>query len=106
LGGLPRFRSIWSRYCTGMDAIIFMLDAQNQTQFEQSKWELEQLMSSTRLEGIPLLVLANKMDNDEGNAPTIGMQELAEQLDFVKIGNERAVGCIPISCKEGRNIGE
>lgn len=27
LGGQPRFRSLWERYCRGVQAIVFVVDA-------------------------------------------------------------------------------
>lgn len=62
LGGQPRFRSAWTRYCRGADAILFMVDASNRCKLEEAKQELKQLLASSYLDGMPLLVLGNKAD--------------------------------------------
>ena len=36
VGGQPKFRSMWGRYCRGVNAIIFMVDAADIDQFEKS----------------------------------------------------------------------
>jgi ADP-ribosylation factor-like protein 8 len=34
LGGQPRFRESWEKYCRGADAIIFILDSSDQENIE------------------------------------------------------------------------
>ena len=34
IGGQPRFRSMWERYCRGVNAIIFMVDAADEDKLE------------------------------------------------------------------------
>ncbi|VDN40144.1 unnamed protein product [Gongylonema pulchrum] len=62
IGGQPRFRSMWERYCRGVNAIIFMVDAADEDKLEASKNELSQLLDKPQLDSIPVLVLANKKD--------------------------------------------
>lgn len=89
VGGQPRFRSIWERYCRGVNAIVylhhlcinndfncgldrFVVDAADQGKLEMARNELRNLLEKPMLNGIPILVLGNK--NDLPNALT------AEQL--------------------------
>ena len=37
LGGQPRFRESWEKYCRGADAIIFVLDAVDMSNMELAK---------------------------------------------------------------------
>ncbi|KPM09178.1 ADP-ribosylation factor-like protein 8B-A-like protein [Sarcoptes scabiei] len=62
IGGQPRFRSMWEKYCRGVQAIIYMVDAADHSKIEASKTELHALLSKPQLEGIPVLVLGNKKD--------------------------------------------
>ncbi|CAK5124583.1 unnamed protein product [Meloidogyne enterolobii] len=62
LGGQPRFRSAWTRYCRGSDAILFMVDASERFKLQETRQELNQLLASPVLDGMPLLVLGNKAD--------------------------------------------
>ena len=62
IGGQPRFRSMWERYCRGVNAIVYMVDAADHDKIEASKNELHNLLEKPQLAGIPILVLGNKRD--------------------------------------------
>jgi ADP-ribosylation factor-like protein 8 len=62
IGGQPRFRSMWERYCRGVNSIVFVLDSVDTEKYEAAKTELHHLLSKPQLQGIPLLVLGNKND--------------------------------------------
>eukprot|EP00039_Didymoeca_costata_P018955 m.335686 g.335686 ORF g.335686 m.335686 type:complete len:191 (-) comp17650_c0_seq1:1035-1607(-) len=98
IGGQVRFRSMWERYCSGCNAIVFMVDAADMAKMEQSKQELHKLLSKEALNSIPVLVLGNK--NDLPNA--MGVEQLIEALNLKAIEN-REVCCYSISCKSQVN---
>ena len=58
IGGQPRFRSMWERYCRGVNAIVFMVDAADEEKLEASRNELLQLLEKPQLESIPVLVVS------------------------------------------------
>eukprot|EP00794_Sanderia_malayensis_P005930 gene5930-6616_t len=62
IGGQPRFRSMWERYCRGVNCIVYMVDAADHDKLEQTKSELHSLLEKPQLIGIPVLVLGNKKD--------------------------------------------
>uniref|UniRef100_A0A8C9UF37 ARF like GTPase 8B n=1 Tax=Serinus canaria TaxID=9135 RepID=A0A8C9UF37_SERCA len=62
IGGQPRFRSMWERYCRGVNAIVYMVDAADRDKIEASRNELHNLLDKPQLQGIPVLVLGNKRD--------------------------------------------
>lgn len=62
IGGQPRFRSMWERYCRGVNAIVYMVDAADSEKIEASRNELHNLLDKPQLSGIPVLVLGNKRD--------------------------------------------
>ncbi|CAN6653345.1 ADP-ribosylation factor 1 [Trichomonascus vanleenenianus] len=99
LGGQPRFRSMWERYCKGVNAIVFVLDSADESNFESAKRELHSLTKKETLEEIPLLVLGNK--NDLDNA--LSVDEVIEKMDLNSIKN-RQVSCYSISVKEASNL--
>jgi len=37
LGGQPRFRESWEKYCRGADGILFVVDSSEREMMEQSK---------------------------------------------------------------------
>lgn len=62
LGGQARFRTMWERYCRGVSAVVFVVDAADEEHFEIARVELHEILSRPALAGIPVLVLANKSD--------------------------------------------
>lgn len=53
---------MWERYCRGVQAIVFVIDAADADLLEQARNELQSLLQKPSLQGIPLLVLGNKND--------------------------------------------
>ncbi|KAI1083194.1 P-loop containing nucleoside triphosphate hydrolase protein [Whalleya microplaca] len=99
LGGQPRFRPMWERYCRGVNAIVFIVDIADEELLPMAKEELHSLMSQPTLEGIPLLVLGNKSDLNI----KLSVDELIDALDLKSIGH-REVSCYGISAKEETNL--
>ncbi|XP_074565199.1 ADP-ribosylation factor-like protein 8c [Curcuma longa] len=99
LGGQRRFRTMWERYCRGVSAILYVVDAADRDSIPISKSELHDLLQKPSLSGIPLLVLGNKIDKSEA----VPQRALVDQLSLEDI-KDREVCCYMISCKESVNI--
>eukprot|EP00743_Colponemidia_sp_Colp-15_P000997 GILK01001102.1.p1 GENE.GILK01001102.1~~GILK01001102.1.p1 ORF type:complete len:194 (+),score=23.94 GILK01001102.1:77-658(+) len=99
LGGQPRFRSMWERYCRGVNAMVYVVDSADQDNLDRARAELHDLVSKPTVQGIPLLVLGNK--NDVPGA--LSEEELIDRLKLKQmIGRE--VCCYSISAKNVVNI--
>ncbi|CAM6085672.1 unnamed protein product [Calypogeia fissa] len=101
LGGQPRFRSMWERYCRGVSAIVYVVDAADRDTISISKRELHDLLSKPSLNGIPLLVLGNKIDKPDA----LSKQALVDQMALSSLA-DREVCCYMISCKNSLNIND
>ncbi|TFK28015.1 Arl8a protein [Coprinopsis marcescibilis] len=99
VAGQPKFRSMWERYCNGVDAIVFVVDAVDHDKFNTARFELHQLLAQPALTGVPLLVLGNKNDLD-GHA---SVKELIKSLQLDKM-SDRAVSCYSCSMKSQHNL--
>jgi ADP-ribosylation factor-like protein 8 len=99
LGGQPRFRTMWERYCRGVDAIVFIVDIADMDVLSQAREELHALMEHESLNGIPLLVLGNKTDLPD----TLSVDELIDSMDLKNVSH-REVSCYGISAKEETNL--
>ncbi|CAA3017849.1 ADP-ribosylation factor-like protein 8a isoform X3 [Olea europaea var. sylvestris] len=99
LGGQPRFRSMWERYCRAVSVIVYVVDLADHENISVSQRELHDLLSKPALSGIPLLVLGNKIDKAEA----ISKNGLSHQMDLKSI-TDREVCCFMISCKNSTNI--
>ncbi|KAI9788151.1 MAG: hypothetical protein M1816_007197 [Peltula sp. TS41687] len=99
LGGQPRFRSMWERYCRGVNAIVFIVDAADHDALPVARDELHSLLQKSELEGIPLLVLGNKSDLPN----KLSVDNLIEEMNL-KAVSHREVSCYGISAKEETNL--
>lgn len=100
IGGQQRFRQMWWRYCRGMDAIVYVVDAADHEKVSLATEELHELLGHTHVQStIPVLVLGNK--NDLPGALTA--EELITRMNLSAIEG-REVACYSISCKNNVNI--
>ncbi|KAF2664654.1 ADP-ribosylation factor family protein [Microthyrium microscopicum] len=99
LGGQPRFRPMWERYCKGVNAIVFIVDSADQAALPVAREELHLLLEKPSLDGIPLLVLGNKSDLSHH----LSVDQLIEVLDLKSV-SKREVSCYGISAKEETNL--
>ncbi|GAA6042917.1 hypothetical protein JCM8097_002772 [Rhodosporidiobolus ruineniae] len=99
LAGQPRFRSIWERYCRGVNAIVWVLDSADRETFPTARAELQSLLGKQELAGIPLLVLGNKNDI-KGHAT---VDEMIHALGLRSVVN-REVSVYSISAKSKHNL--
>jgi len=99
MGGQKKFRSMWERYCRGVNCIVFVLDANDQKQLPAAQKELQTLITKPTLSNVPLLVLFNKIDLATAMKPETIVKAL--ELDQIK---GRDVAYFAISCKNITNI--
>ena len=99
IGGQPRFRAMWERYCRGVNAIVFVVDAADASSWGAAKESLRDLMTKPALSGIPLLVLANKNDVAEA----ADERRICAELEL-PLYNDREVACYSISAKRVVNV--
>ncbi|CAG7867333.1 unnamed protein product [Brassica rapa] len=97
--GQSGFRSFWEGFCRDNPAIVYVVDAADVDNLFISKKELHKLLSKTSLNGIPLLVLGNKMDEPGALSKDAFTEEMGLQLL-----SDREVCCFMISCKNYTNI--
>ncbi|KAJ8502910.1 hypothetical protein ONZ45_g11326 [Pleurotus djamor] len=99
VAGQPKFRSMWERYCSGVDAILFVVDSADPEKFNTARFELHQLLAQSTLIGVPLLVLGNKNDL-EGHT---SVKDLIKHMQLDKI-TDRPVSCYSCSMKSQHNL--
>lgn len=99
LGGQPRFRPLWERYCRGVNAIVFVVDISDRELMPVAKEELHTLMGFPALAGIPLLVLGNHASRPD----KLSVDELIDALELRKMAG-REISCYGIDAKEETNL--
>lgn len=99
IGGQPRFRSMWERYCRGVNAIVFVVDAADGAKLDMARNELRNLLEKPQLTGIPVLVLGNKNDLEGA----LSAEQLIDKLGLASVTTQE-VSCYSISAKNQINI--
>lgn len=99
LGGQPGLRSIWEKYYEEAHAVIYVVDANCPSRFEDSKSALEKVLRHQDLQGAPLLILANKQDL----STAVSSEEVARYLDLKKL-DERVYMFEAVSAYDSRGI--
>lgn len=62
LGGHETARRLWEEYFATVDAVVFLVDAMDRSRFPEAKKELDAMLKSDDLAGVPMLILGNKID--------------------------------------------
>eukprot|EP01080_Neovahlkampfia_damariscottae_P012908 gene12908-7420_t len=62
VGGQDRIRQLWGHYYQNTNAVIFVVDSNDNKRIDEACDELHKMMSSDQLREAKLLVLANKQD--------------------------------------------
>lgn len=101
LGGQAGLRSIWEKYYEEAHAVIYVVDANTPSRFEESKSVLEKVLRHQDLQGAPVLILANKQDLPGA----VTAEEVSRYLDLKKL-DERVYMLEAVSGYDGRGIKE
>eukprot|EP01137_Pigoraptor_chileana_P004541 Opistho-2@2681 len=62
LGGQIELHSLWDKYYSEAHGVMYVIDSTDPARFEASRSAFESMVQHPYLEGVPLLILANKQD--------------------------------------------
>lgn len=69
VGGAGDVRLSWSDYLDGTDALVFVIDSANPKRLPEARAEVQKLIASPKLTGVPIVVIANKQDLPTAESP-------------------------------------
>ena len=84
IGGQGTIRVLWRHYYSNANALIYVVDSSDneQKRIELAREELHSMLQSEELQGVPLLVLANKQD-----CGIMSVAEVAEKMGLHTLKN-------------------
>lgn len=94
LGGHRTIRGIWNKYFVDVHGVIFVIDSCDLARFGEVKEVLEEILSSEKISGKPLLILANKQDKE----CALDEIDLIECLDIEMLANRYRCPTLVQSC--------
>lgn len=62
IGGQATLRPYWRNYYEQADAIVYVIDSADKKRIEETGEQLNSLLQEDKLQGIPILIFANKQD--------------------------------------------
>ncbi len=85
VGGQDKIRVLWKHYFMGSDGLIFVIDSNDRSRFAEARKELDWILESDEMAGVPVVVLANKQDLPQAVSPS----EVADSLGLSKVRNRK-----------------
>lgn len=101
VGGQETLRSLWAEYYSQAHGIIFVVDSTDRDRLDECKETLRSIVMDEDVEGVPVLMLANKQDRED----RMEVQDIKEI--FNKIAEHlgaRDSRVLPISALTGEGV--
>lgn len=76
VGGQDKIRPLWRHYFVGCEGLIFVVDSADASRFQEAKGELDWILESDEMDGVPVVIMANKQDLPNAATPS----KIAEKL--------------------------
>ena len=81
VGGEDKIRPLWRHYYQNCTHLILVVDSNDRDRIEEAKYEVSKMLEEDELQGVPLLVFANKQDLPNAMTP----EEVTEKLGLEEI---------------------
>ena len=96
--GQVKFRNLWEPYLTNRDGLVFVLDIADKEQFNAAEILLHKIVNLPQMEGLPLLILFNKIDLVDPD-----IEDLKKEMKLNKLQN-RSIECYLTCGLTGKNV--
>ncbi|XP_068165805.1 ADP-ribosylation factor-like protein 13B isoform X4 [Antennarius striatus] len=89
LGGGKKIRGIWKNYYSESHGVVFVVDSGDVQRIQETRETMAEVLQHPRIAGKPVLVLANKQDQEGALAEA----DIIENLSLEKLVNENKCLC-------------
>ncbi|KAJ1526148.1 hypothetical protein ONE63_009309 [Megalurothrips usitatus] len=93
VGGGEKYRKSWTHFVQDTNLVIFVVDSTDKSRFQLASYELKKILADERLDGVPLIVVANKQDLPGA----VEALELFKTLDLSTICSNHLTTCVPMA---------
>ncbi|KAM9324127.1 ADP-ribosylation factor-like protein 13B [Gastrophryne carolinensis] len=102
LGGGKQIRGIWKNYYAESYGVVFVIDSSDVERMEETRETVAEVLRHPRISGKPVLVLANKQDQEGAMAEA----DIIEYLSLEKMVNEHKCLCQIEPCSAALGYGK
>jgi len=99
IGGQKSIRPYWTNYFENTDCLVYVIDSCDEERIEESGVELNKLLEDEKLEGVPVLIFANKQDVEN----SLQAKTIAESLNL-DVMRDRTWQIQACSAKTGEGV--
>eukprot|EP00438_Fugacium_kawagutii_P005841 Skav231071 [mRNA] locus=scaffold524:235886:236503:+ [translate_table: standard] len=97
VGGRSGLRPLWRYFYEGKDAVIFVVDSQDRMRLMEVKDEIRKISDENALDGLPMLIFANKQDLPMAASAaelveTLELKALRQQWQIIESSFEKKQG--------------
>lgn len=85
VGGQDKIRPLWRHYFVGCEGLIYVVDSADKSRFKEAKGELDWILDSDEMNGVPVVILANKQDLPNAATPSV----IADKLGLSGVRNRK-----------------
>lgn len=106
VGGQATLKEAWDEYYGKSHAMIIMVDSCDKKSLQKCIEELKEIKTNDSVEGLPILMLANKQDSGSGE-DKMDLLEIKESLIPIADSlNAREATVLPVSGETGEGVKE
>jgi len=102
VGGHQQARRLWRDYMLSSTRLIFVIDASNRQRLPEARHELLKILNDDEIQSMPLLILANKIDNIDTAYNESELRYHLQIEKYLNVENPRIKLC---TCSIKRNEG-
>lgn len=85
VGGQDKIRPLWKHYFQGSEGLIFVVDSSDRERVNEAREELSWILESDEMQGVPMVILANKQDLPQAYSPA----DLASKLGLNSVRDRK-----------------
>ena len=89
VGGQDKIRPLWKHYFNNTEGLVYVVDSSDRARINESRDELNWILDSDEMRGVPVVILANKQDLPGAFSPSdvaskLGMHKMSSRSWYIQ----------------------